>query len=282
MKLARKTAEVFVPDAKPVKQAIARTTHMCIAAHHDDIEIMAPHAILECFGRKDRWFTGVVATNGAGSPRAGIYAQYSDAQMRAVRREEQKRAAVIGEFGALLLLDHPSAALKRAGRSDVRADLKTLLLATRPKMLVIHNLTDKHDTHVALALRTIEALRMLPRHARPAKLYGGEVWRDLDWMLDEDKVLWDVSAKENVQAALLGVFDSQISGGKRYDLAAMARRRAHATYRQSHHVDSAAALSVGVDLTPLIKNDELEPVTFAEKLIDRFREDVRARIRRFL
>ena len=123
MKLARKTAEVFVPDAKPVKQAIARTTHMCIAAHHDDIEIMAPHAILECFGRKDRWFTGVVATNGAGSPRAGIYAQYSDAQMRAVRREEQKRAAVIGEFGALLLLDHPSAALKRAGRSDVRADL---------------------------------------------------------------------------------------------------------------------------------------------------------------
>ena len=281
MKFARKTAEVFVPDGTAESRALARTTHLCIAAHHDDIEIMAPHAILQCFGRKDRWFTGVVATNGAGSPRAGMYAGYSDVQMQAVRREEQKRAAVVGDFGAMLLLDHPSASLKQGRRGDVRADLKALLLATRPEVLVIHNLTDKHDTHVALALRTIEALRLLPRSARPAKVYGGEVWRDLDWMLDEDKVLWDVSGQENVQAALLGVFDSQISGGKRYDLAAMGRRRAHATYNQSHHVDSVAALSVGVDLTPLIRDDKLEPVAFAEKLIERFREDVHARIRRF-
>jgi len=281
MKLTKKSAEVFVPDGAPERQALSRTTHMCIAAHHDDIEIMAPHAILQCFGRRDRWFTGVVATNGAGSPRSGLYAKYSDAQMRAVRRDEQKRAAVIGEFGAMVLLDHPSASLKSAGRSDVRADLKSVLAAARPEVLVIHNLTDKHDTHVALALRTIEAVRMLPRAHRPARMYGGEVWRDLDWMLDADKTLWDVSAQENLQAALLGVFDSQISGGKRYDLAAMARRRAHATYNQSHHVDSTAALSIGVDLTPLVRNEKLEPLAFAERLIERFREDVRARVRRF-
>ncbi len=38
---------------------------------------------------------------------------------------------------------------------------------------------------------------------------------------DEDKVAFDLSAQENLQMALLGVFDSQISGGKRYDLATM-------------------------------------------------------------
>jgi len=39
---------------------------------------------------------------------------------------------------------------------------------------------------------------------------------------------------ENLQFALLGVFESQIAGGKRYDLALMGRRRANATYFESH------------------------------------------------
>ena len=58
---------------------------MCISAHQDDIEIMAYHGIAECFGRSDRWFTGVVVTNGAGSPRSGIYGEYTDAEMQKVR-----------------------------------------------------------------------------------------------------------------------------------------------------------------------------------------------------
>jgi len=60
------------------------------------------------------------------------------------------------------------------------------------------------------------------------------VWRDLDWLVDSDKAPFDVSEHENLQAALLGVFDSQIAGGKRYDLASMGRRRANATYFESH------------------------------------------------
>ena len=81
-----------------------------------------------------------------------------------------------------------------------------------------------------------------PPRARPAQLYGCEVWRDLDWMLDEEKVVFDLSAHESLQAALLGVFDSQICGGKRYDLATQGRRRAHATYAASHGTDEATSL----------------------------------------
>jgi hypothetical protein len=55
---------------------------------------------------------------------------------------------------------------------------------------------------------------------------GCEVWRDLDWLLDSDKVALDSSAKPELAAALLKVFDSQISGGKRYDLATLGRRAA--------------------------------------------------------
>ena len=281
MKLARSSAEIFVPDGLPVSRALARTTAMCIAAHHDDIEIMAPHAILECFGRPDKWFLGVVVTDGAGSPRADLYARCTDRQMQQVRKLEQRKAAIVGEFGALAMLGHPSSAVKSPKGKDAREDLCKLVVAAKPDVIIGHNLADKHDTHVALALRTIEALRSLPPKARPRKYYGGEVWRDLDWMPDGEKIRWDVSRRENIQAALLGVFDSQISGGKRYDLAAAARRRAAATYYQSHKVDATTAAAIGMDLTPLLRDDTIDPSEYVAGMVERFREDILHRIRRF-
>ncbi|MFH0907659.1 MAG: PIG-L family deacetylase [bacterium] len=281
MKLARSTAEIFVPDGLPISRALSRTTSMCIAAHHDDVEIMAPHAILDCFGRSDRWFMGVVVTDGAGSARAGLYARYTDKQMQVVRKHEQRKAAVVGEFGALAMLGHPSSAVKSPKGKDVREDLCKVVLAAKPDVIIGHNLADKHDTHVALALRTIEALRSLPPKMRPRKFYGGEVWRDLDWMPNGEKVKWDVSRRENIQVALLAVFDSQISGGKRYDLAAAARRRTAATYSQSHQVDATTALSVAMDLTPLLRDDRIDPAEYVSEMADRFRNDILKRIERF-
>ena len=78
MQFNKPAADVFVPDGVEPAVALARTTHLCVSAHQDDIEIMAYHGVAECFGLPGRWFTGVVATDGAGSPRAGIYADYSD------------------------------------------------------------------------------------------------------------------------------------------------------------------------------------------------------------
>src|SRR5512137_2031639 len=114
MKFHLPTAEIFVPDGLQAEQSLARTTHMCIAAHQDDIEIMAARPILYCFQQKDRWFTGVVVTDGRGSPRNGLYEQYSDDEMRLVRFKEQRKAAYVGEYAAQVMLDHPSKAIKDA------------------------------------------------------------------------------------------------------------------------------------------------------------------------
>jgi len=97
-------------------------------------------------------------------------------------------------------------------------------------MVYTHNLADKHDTHVAVALRLIQALQQLEPSERPAQVIGCEIWRALDWMVDSEKVVMDVSEHQNLQTALLGVFDSQIAGGKRYDAAAISRRLANATF----------------------------------------------------
>ena len=162
----------------------------------------------------------------------------------------------------------------------MKSDLKEVIAAARPEIIYTHNLADKHDTHVAVALRTIAAIRELPGDQRPRKLYGCEVWRDLDWLLDSDKVVFKLDEHENLAAALLGVFDSQIAGGKRYDLAALARRRAHATYHQSHSVDSTQMVNFAADLTPLIQNEKLDPADYIGGFVERFAEDVRDRIRK--
>ena len=125
-----------------------------------------------------------------------------------------------------------------------------------------------------MALRTIEAIRKLPGSEKPKKLYGCEVWRDLGWMIDEEKVVFNTSAHEKLQLALLGVYDSQISGGKRYDLATMGRRRANATYFASHAVDELSGMATGMDLTPLIEDPSRDIQEYLQGFIQRFAEEV--------
>jgi LmbE family N-acetylglucosaminyl deacetylase len=274
------TSEIFVPDHLPVEKALARTTHLCIAAHQDDIEIMAAGPILECFQRNDKWFTGVVVTDGRGSPRNGIYEKYSDEEMHLVRFKEQRKAAVVGEYAAQVMLDHSSKAVKDSGDRSTIEDIISLLKAARPQVVYTHNLADKHDTHVAVALRTIAAICSLAANDRPQKLYGCEVWRGLDWMVDNDKTTLDLSQQENLQAALLGVYDSQISGGKRYDLASLSRRRANATYFESHGVDVTTGLSFAMDMTALLTDPDKSPSDFVQEFIFRFAQDVSDRLTR--
>ena len=275
------TATIYVPDGTPVDEAVAKTTHMAIGAHQDDLEIMAYHGIVECFGKADKHFMGVIVTSGSGSPRDDLYADYTDDEMQRVRRVEQMKAAFVGEYCAQALLDFPSSAVKDAGNTAVVDDIRTLIVAAKPKVVYTHNLADKHDTHVSVALRTISAIRSLPMDARPEKLYSCEVWRNLDWTVDDDKVVFDVGAHENLASALLGIFDSQICGGKRYDLAALGRRRANATFFASHGVDDTTGISFGLDLTPLIKDDSICPIDYITGYIDRFAAEVTDRVRKF-
>lgn len=277
MKLSRPDADVFVPDGTPMPDALRRATHVCVGAHQDDQEFMALHGILECFGRKDRAFAGVVVTNGAGSARTDIYADHTNEDMVRVRVKEQRKAAVVGEYACQVQLMHPSGDVKRRGHPGVLADLRAVLEAVRPEVLYLHNPADKHDTHVGCCLRSIEAIRSLPRDRRPRRVLGCEIWRDLDWMVDGDKQVLPVDRFKNVAAALSGVFDSQITGGKRYDVAAAGRRVAHATFFESHATDKTDALSFAMDLTPLVEDDSLDVLEYTLSFLRRFEKEVRDR-----
>ncbi len=278
MKLHHATAEVFIPDGKPEAEALKRITHLGLGAHQDDLEFMAFHGILSCYANEEKWFGGVTCTNGSGSARTGPYANCTDAQMMAIRRQEQNAAAVVGQFGVMIQLDFPSSAVKSATDPALKNDLKKILSATGAEVVYTHNPADKHDTHIGVVVAALQAMRELPRDQRPRKVIGCEVWRDLDWLPDAEKVLMDVSGRDHLAAALNGVFDSQIAGGKRYDLATFGRRAANATFFESHSTDKTNQLIFGMDLTPLVADESLDIVGYVGGFIDRLKADVRQKL----
>ncbi len=281
MKFSNPQADIYVPDGTAPEAALGRVTHLCVAAHQDDIEIMAHAGICDCLDREDGAFGGVVVTNGAGSPRSGPYASYSNEAMLAVRREEQRQAARMGGYAIQIQLAHPSVELKRPGHAGVDSDLAAIFAGCDPEVVYLHNPADRHDTHIAVLTRCLEAMRGLPTARMPRQVLGCEVWRDLDWALDADKTALDAGRRPELAAKLLAAFDSQISGGKRYDLATLGRRSAHATFHTSHATDRVKGITWALDLKPMLAPGGPSLEAFADAVVGRFREDVLARIRAF-
>lgn len=275
-------ARIVAPDGVAGPDAIRRTTHLGIGAHQDDLEFMAFHGILACYDRADRWFGGVTITDGRGSSRAGKFKDWTDDQIAAERIREQEAAAVIGQYSFIAQLGYGSAAVRDASQTAVRDDLRRILEASRPEVVYLHNLADKHDTHVGCALRCLEAIRQLPKADRPKQVYGCEVWRDLDWLVDSEKTPMPISARPELARALNEVFATQIAGGKRYDLAVLGRRTANATFSNAHSTDQETAMQWAMDLTPLVQDDTLDPVAYTVGFIDRLKADVTARLRKSL
>ncbi|MEN9535566.1 MAG: hypothetical protein RIR37_839, partial [Verrucomicrobiota bacterium] len=180
----------------------------------------------------------------------------------------------MGRYGAMVQLDFSSSVVKDPQSAALRDDLTELLRVTRPKVVYTHNPADKHETHVAVCVAAIQAMRALPMDQRPQVVHGCEVWRDLNWMRDDEKIIHDLGSSEKLAAQLNAVFRSQIDGGKRYDLGVLGRRRANATFFESHAIDRAESLAFAMDLTPLVRDDTLDVAAYVDGFIKRFREDV--------
>jgi LmbE family N-acetylglucosaminyl deacetylase len=265
---------IYIPDSISPEQAMPRTTHLAIAAHHDDLEIFAFHGIVQCLDSDKEWFGGIVCTDGSKSPRSGAFANTTDQQMAAIRIEEQNRAADIARYSFVEHIGLPSDKVKNDIDFTLVEKLRKIILTCKPDIIYAHNPADRHATHVAIFQATIAALRSLTAEYTPPRFLGCEVWRDLDWLCDDDKVMLDVSGHEKLAVELLSQFESQVAGGKDYVGATIGRRRANATFSQSHSVDIAEQVTLAIDLMPLIDDPDLEISQFVEDKIYRFRAEV--------
>jgi LmbE family N-acetylglucosaminyl deacetylase len=162
----------------------------------------------------------------------------------------------------------------------VDADLDALLAACRPQVVYLHNPADKHDTHVAVFARALAALRRLPADRRPARVIGCEVWRGLDWLTGPARVEMALDGHAELSQALFQAFESQINGGKRYDQAIPGRWQSNAVFSDSHGTDEHQALALGMDLSPLMKDEALTVDAYLDGQLSAFKADVLQRLHR--
>lgn len=273
LRLSQSNADLLVPDGSPLRTALARTTCLGVGAHPDDLEFWMYYPILRSSGVENERFTGVTVTNGSGSARSGAYENFSDADIIAVRRREQIAAARIGKYSAMLQLGHPSSAVKDQSDMNVVDDLEEILRFMRPEKVYTHDLFDRHDTHRCVLLKLVEAIRRLPMDMRPKELIGCEGWSGLEWLVKKDRLVMDLSSGEKLAGQLINCFPSQILGGKRYDLAVQGRRRANATFLDSHAIDTVTSVAFGVNMSDLINENDLELYALAERYMRAFYEE---------
>src|SRR5258706_6957896 len=95
LKLSRPAGEVFIPDGSAWETAAARVTRLVVAAHADDVELMAWHAVLHA-----EELAAVIVTGGD--------------ELRDTRLLEQKRAASPGNYAMVLWLDHANGDVEHA------------------------------------------------------------------------------------------------------------------------------------------------------------------------
>lgn len=265
----------YIPDGVSAPEAQARTSYLGIGAHQDDLEFMAFHGISLCYEQDMHWFSGITCTDGGGSSRKGKYADTSDEEMKVVRIKEQRKAAELGKYSFIEQLGYSSAEVKDPEQRGALVDqLEILLLTTQPEVVYTHNPADRHATHVGVFYAVIEAIRRLPPYSRPKKIYGCEVWRDLDWLCDEDKIALDVSGHPDLAKQLNACFDSQIAGGKNYGDAVIGRRKANATFYDAHGVDVIDQLWFAMDLTTLIEDDGASVADYVTARLNRFTKSV--------
>ena len=114
----------------------------------------------------------------------------------------------------------------------------------------------------------------MPDSKLPRQIYGVEVWRSLDWLPEEYRVALPVHDPEGLQQALLRCHDSQVGGGKRYDVAILARQRANATLAASHQLDNGEACVLAMDLGPLVRDRAQDPGAWLARCFDAFRREL--------
>lgn len=275
MEFHNKKSQLIIPKGNEALK-LSSTTHLGIGAHPDDNEIKGYHGIGTCYKKDDQWYMGVVLTDGAGGTKNGVYAALSSNDLIAVRRRELEMASNIGDFLALANLNYTSDELKESRRGDVTEDLIHILEETQPEIVYVHNLFDEHDTHVAAALSSIDALREVSSVFKPKHVYGCEVTEGLDWY--SDKVRLDVSMHPEIARAILYIFISQSDISRNYPHATLSRWDANAVFDRDNK-EGPSSICFAMELTELVHDLTSDIGAFVDEKGQEFRERKKRNLR---
>jgi len=245
----------------------AKTTHLAIGAHPDDIAIMAFHGIEECIGNPTNRFTGVIVGDGSCSLRVGTYASNTPKQMADIRQNEQLKEAKLGNYSHLYLLNTQPKEM-RFPHLGLYDHLYKILHDNQPETVYIHSPFCSHEHHLVAMYHSLAALRELP--VKPSRVYGCEV--TVGHAMLPDNMLTPLPVRDFTLArALISAHESQ-SGIRPYAEATIGRwisnSVTHSRLLKSDQYIKNPGVSLAVDLTSFVRNSTIPIEAVVEAILD--------------
>lgn len=251
----------------PKKGKTGPVKYVCICANPSDCEIMAIDGIQRGYRAKKYTFAAVITTDGADCEGFGKQKKYSPKKIALMRAAEQKKAANIGRYNSVYFMNYKAEDARNQDDEDIVNEYVEIIKELKPRIIYTHSILDRDPTHVAVAVKVINALRQLKKAQMPAQLYGCEEWRDLDWVSPEKVTTFDVSHNIRLQRQLISVHKSQ-NLNRDYISAAMGRRYVNATFAKSEKKKDAKLTSRAINMTTLLRRKEYPVKRFAMSFID--------------
>ena len=246
---------------------------VCICAHPDDCEIMAIDGIQRGYRASKYTFACVVTTDGADSERSGRYAKATDKRMIQVVMSEQKRAANIGRYHSVYFMNYTSEEARDQENEDIINDYVQIIKELKPRIIYTHSILDRHPTHVAVAIKVINALRTMKKGDQPKVLYGCESERNLDWINPSKVVTFNVSKNLRLQRQLITVHKSS-NMSRDYVNAAIGRRLVNAVFNRDEKKKNAKLTAKAINMTTLLRRKEFPIKRYAMSFIDDLYSDI--------
>lgn len=240
---------------------------LAICAHPDDCEVMAIDGIQRGYRASKYTFACVVTTDGADSERSGRYARVTDQKMTSVVMEEQKKAAMIGRYHAVYFMNYTSEDARNQENEDIVEDYVNIIKELKPRIVYTHSLLDRHPTHVAVAIKVINACRQMKRADQPKVLYGCESERNLDWVDPSKVVTFNVSKNLRLQRQLISVHKSA-NMSRDYVNAAIGRRVVNAVFNRDEKKKNAKLTTKAINMSTLLRRKEFPIKRYAMSFVD--------------
>lgn len=205
MALNSKTLK-YVPTTKKE----GRFVTMGFGVEIGDLERISSSYINDNFCDGNRCFVGVISRAPHNILGKNLYAGYSDQDMISIRMQEAVKAANIGSYASLYLLNYAS--LKEE-KNFLLSDYKNLLNNYRPDVIFTFSPFDDDIDHIVSLTVLIEAIKQIKNYS-PKHIFAVNTFGDFGAFNPEGLIHLNLSKQRDLINSLISVYVSIKEEGK--------------------------------------------------------------------
>ena len=259
--LSLRAQAVILPAGMALTDYAGQANIVAIAPHPDDDAIGVGGSLLQHRAAGENVLV-IYVTDGAGTPTGGGRTRE---EIVRTRQQEAMRGLAEMKGQAGIFLNYASSAVKGENTPDVVHDLGALLDLLRPRVIYVTAPYERHSTHIACTLRTVEAIRAVENFTPELKGYA--VWGYLYG--DENLEYVDISENIDAKRRAIRCHETEVAGHA-YDDGILGFHRYVAVFQESHGTQDMAYAELFLDMSRLVHDPALSVGDFARQQVTGF------------